>query len=151
MGYQPSLSEVKQEAARLGFRCALDDGCFELDHPVDTHVYGSFQESPQGIREAWIWLQGRRLSQLQAGKIRDLSPSTPLSLRVPPGHQHEWERLRGVAGLFACREGTCLWFSVCPGCVPSMDLALRAYQGISGVEVYWCPLHERQKREEFPS
>ena len=56
-------------------------------------------------------------------------------------HRHVWVRLPGTVGLFVCREESCLWAAVCPGCLGSLDVALSAQAGIVGMELYWCPFH----------
>ena len=56
-------------------------------------------------------------------------------------HQHQWVRLPDTVGLFACTHPACLWVAVCPGCLHSLDVALRARAGIAGLALFWCPVH----------
>lgn len=56
-------------------------------------------------------------------------------------HRHVWMRLPGTIGLFVCRDELCLCAAVCPGCLGSLDVALRAEAGIVGMELFWCPFH----------
>lgn len=56
-------------------------------------------------------------------------------------HAHNWVRLPGTLGLFVCREEACLWAAVCPGCLGSLDVALRAEAGIVGLALFWCAFH----------
>ena len=62
-------------------------------------------------------------------------------------HDHEWARVPETVGLFRCGDATCLWYAVCPSCLNSLDVAMRARAGILGMALYWCPLHTR--REDF--
>ena len=57
-------------------------------------------------------------------------------------HRHEWRKLPDAVGLFACRSGACQWFAVCPGCLGSLDIAIRARDGVVGMALYWCPVHQ---------
>ena len=61
-------------------------------------------------------------------------------------HVHRWLRISGCVGLFHCLndEHNCPLFAVCPGCLNSLDIAIRARDG-SGVILYWCPLHARRE------
>lgn len=55
---------------------------------------------------------------------------------------HEWCKLPDSVGLFACRDRGCLWYAVCPGCLGSLDVALRVRDGVVGMALYWCPAHQ---------
>jgi hypothetical protein len=55
---------------------------------------------------------------------------------------HEWRKLPDSVGLFACRDRGCQWFAVCPGCLGSLDVAIRARDGVVGMALYWCPAHQ---------
>ncbi len=55
---------------------------------------------------------------------------------------HEWDKLPDSVGLFACRDRECLWYAVCPGCLGSLDVALRVRDGVVGMALYWCPAHQ---------
>ena len=57
-------------------------------------------------------------------------------------HRHEWRKLPDAVGLFTCTDRRCLWWAVCPGCLGSLDVALRARDGIEGMALYWCPAHQ---------
>ena len=57
-------------------------------------------------------------------------------------HSHEWRKLPDTVGLFSCVERGCLWCAVCPGCLGSLDVALRARDGVVGLALYWCPAHQ---------
>ena len=57
-------------------------------------------------------------------------------------HEHEWRKLPDTVGLFSCVERGCLWCAVCPGCLGSLDIALRARDGVVGLALYWCPAHQ---------
>jgi hypothetical protein len=67
---------------------------------------------------------------------------------IPPGavagddHLHAWQRLPDAVGLFACRDRECLWYAVCPGCMSSLEVALRVRDGVVGLALYWCPVHQ---------
>ena len=65
----------------------------------------------------------------------------PGGLDVPDGHQHRWVRFSDALGLFHCRDFSCLWCAVCPGCLRSLQVALLAHQGIAGEALYWCSAH----------
>jgi len=56
-------------------------------------------------------------------------------------HEHRWERLSNMVGLFGCSDESCVWCAVCPGCLNSLNVALRVREGIPGVALYWCPEH----------
>ena len=58
-------------------------------------------------------------------------------------HEHEWGRVPETVGLFRCGDDACLWYAVCPGCLNSLDVAIRARAGIPGMALYWCPMHRR--------
>ncbi len=62
---------------------------------------------------------------------------------VPAGHEHTWLRRQGTVGLFRCRD--CVASAVCPACLHSIDVALWVDQGVSGLLLYWCPLHQGQR------
>ena len=55
---------------------------------------------------------------------------------------HVWRKLPDSVGLFACRDRGCLWYAVCPGCLGSLDVAIRARDGVVGMALYWCPAHQ---------
>jgi hypothetical protein len=57
-------------------------------------------------------------------------------------HRHEWRRLPDAVGLFACRDRRCLWCAVCPGCLGSLDIAILVRDGVVGMALYWCPVHQ---------
>jgi hypothetical protein len=57
-------------------------------------------------------------------------------------HTHEWRKLPDSVGLFACRDRGCLWCAVCPGCLGSLDVAIRVRDGVVGMVLYWCPVHQ---------
>ena len=57
-------------------------------------------------------------------------------------HRHEWRKLADSVGLFSCRDRGCLWCAVCPGCLGSLDVAIRARDGVVGMALYWCPAHQ---------
>ena len=57
-------------------------------------------------------------------------------------HRHEWRKLPDAVGLFSCRYRGCLWCAVCPGCLGSLDVAIRARDGVVGMALYWCPAHQ---------
>ena len=57
-------------------------------------------------------------------------------------HRHEWRKLSDSVGLFTCVDRRCLWCAVCPGCLGSLDVAIRARDGIEGMALYWCPVHQ---------
>ncbi len=63
---------------------------------------------------------------------------------VPARHEHSWLRRRGSVGLFRCSG--CATSAVCPGCLGSIDVALWVDQGVSGLVLYWCPLHRELAR-----
>lgn len=63
-------------------------------------------------------------------------------------HDHEWVRLPDSVGLFGCAEMTCLCIAVCPACLNSLEVALRAREGIAGVTLYWCLVHRRREGVE---
>ncbi len=71
---------------------------------------------------------------------------TGAAVAPPRPHVHRWLRMSDCVGLFHCTNGhTCTVFAVCPGCLNSLDVALRARDGIAGVTLYWCPLHARRE------
>jgi hypothetical protein len=82
--------------------------------------------------------------------VPSLQPGGAYSGRVSDGrvaladHGHVWVRLPGTVGLFVCREEMCLWAAVCPGCLGSLDVALRAQAGIVGMALFWCPFHTEE-------
>ena len=57
-------------------------------------------------------------------------------------HQHDWRKLLDAVGLFQCMTLGCQWFAVCPGCLGSLDVAIRARNGVVGMALYWCPAHQ---------
>ena len=57
-------------------------------------------------------------------------------------HRHEWQKLPDSVGLFSCTNRGCLWCAVCPACLGSLDVALRARDGVVGMALYWCPAHQ---------
>ena len=57
-------------------------------------------------------------------------------------HTHSWRKLADSVGLFACRDRGCLWCAVCPSCLGSLDVAIRARDGVVGMALYWCPAHQ---------
>jgi len=57
-------------------------------------------------------------------------------------HQHSWRRLPDSVGLFSCADRRCLWCAVCPGCLGSLDVALLVRDGIEGMALYWCAVHQ---------
>ena len=57
-------------------------------------------------------------------------------------HRHQWRKLPDSVGLFTCADERCLWWAVCPACLGSLDVALRARDGIEGMALYWCPAHQ---------
>jgi hypothetical protein len=57
-------------------------------------------------------------------------------------HSHEWRKLPDAVGLFCCTDRRCLWCAVCPGCLGSLDVAIRARDGVVGMALYWCPAHQ---------
>ena len=57
-------------------------------------------------------------------------------------HQHEWRKLPGSVSLFTCTDRRCLWCAVCPACLGSLDVAIRARDGVVGLALYWCPAHQ---------
>jgi len=57
-------------------------------------------------------------------------------------HRHEWRKLPDSVGLFTCADRTCLWCAICPACLGSLDVALRARDGVFGLALYWCPAHQ---------
>jgi hypothetical protein len=67
---------------------------------------------------------------------------------IPPGavagddHLHAWQRLPDAVGLFDCRDRECLWYAVCPGCIRSLEVALRVRDDVVGLALYWCPVHQ---------
>lgn len=63
-------------------------------------------------------------------------------------HMHEWVRLPDSVGLFSCIDTACLCIAVCPGCLNSLEVALRAREGIAGVTLYWCLVHRRREGVE---
>jgi hypothetical protein len=57
-------------------------------------------------------------------------------------HTHEWRRVPDAVGLFFCTDRRCLSCAVCPGCLGSLDVAIRARDGVVGMALYWCPAHQ---------
>ena len=57
-------------------------------------------------------------------------------------HHHRWQKQPDSVGLFTCTDRRCLWCAVCPGCLGSLDVALRARDGVVGLALYWCPAHQ---------
>ena len=58
-------------------------------------------------------------------------------------HAHDWQRLPDSVGLFCCMATCCQWCAVCPGCLGSLDVALRVRDGVVGMALYWCPVHQQ--------
>ncbi len=63
-------------------------------------------------------------------------------------HTHVWVYLPDSVGLFGCMDRACLCIAVCPGCLNSLDVALRVREGIPGVVLSWCPVHRRREDVE---
>jgi hypothetical protein len=61
-------------------------------------------------------------------------------------HTHEWRKLPDAVGLFACADAACQWCAVCPACLGSLDVAIRARDGVAGMALYWCPAHQGGER-----
>ncbi|HEU5379905.1 MAG TPA: hypothetical protein VFV38_31165 [Ktedonobacteraceae bacterium] len=61
---------------------------------------------------------------------------------APAHHEHTWLRRQGTVGLFRCAH--CVASAVCPACLHSIDVALWVDQGVTGLALYWCPLHQGQ-------
>ena len=57
-------------------------------------------------------------------------------------HRHEWRKLPDSVGLFTCTDRRCLWCAVCPACLGSLDVAIRARDGVVGLALYCCPSHQ---------
>ena len=57
-------------------------------------------------------------------------------------HTHEWRKLPDSVGLFCCADRRCLWCAVCPACLGSLDVAIRARDGVERLALYWCPAHQ---------
>ena len=57
-------------------------------------------------------------------------------------HTHCWHKLPDSVGLFTCIHRGCIWCAVCPGCLGSLDVAIRARDGVVGMALYWCPAHQ---------
>ena len=57
-------------------------------------------------------------------------------------HLHQWRKLPDSIGLFVCAARSCQWFAVCPGCLGSLDAALAIRDGLLGMALYWCSLHQ---------
>ena len=57
-------------------------------------------------------------------------------------HRHEWRKLPDSVSLFSCTDRRCLWCAVCPACLGSLDVAIRARDGVVGMALYWCPAHQ---------
>jgi len=57
-------------------------------------------------------------------------------------HLHRWRKLPDSVGLFTCTDRGCLWCAVCPACLGSLDVALRARDSVVGLALYWCPAHQ---------
>ena len=57
-------------------------------------------------------------------------------------HTHEWRKLPDAVGLFCCSDRRCQWYAVCPACLGSLDVAIRARDGVVGLALYWCPAHQ---------
>jgi Zn ribbon nucleic-acid-binding protein len=62
---------------------------------------------------------------------------------APACYRHAWRRRQGTVGLFRC--ATCAASAVCPACLHSIDVALWVKQGVSGLLLYWCPLHQQRR------
>jgi hypothetical protein len=62
-------------------------------------------------------------------------------------HVHDWRRLPDSVGLFSCMAARCQWFAVCPGCLGSLDVALRVRDGVVGMALCWCPVHQQGGRD----
>ena len=80
------------------------------------------------------------LAQVAAGRGRG-SAGVLVGLALED-HRHEWRKLPDSVGLFTCGERRCLWCAVCPGCLGSLDVAIRARDGVVGMALYWCPAHQ---------
>ena len=63
-----------------------------------------------------------------------------VTVLVERDHQHEWVWDTETVGLFFCADRGCDAHAVCPGCLHSIDVALRA--PASGLFVYWCVRHD---------
>lgn len=80
------------------------------------------------------------LAQVAAGRGRG-SVGALVGLALED-HRHEWRKLPDSVGLFTCADRRCLWCAVCPGCLGSLDVAIRARDGVVGLALYWCPAHQ---------
>jgi len=142
--------DVQREAARLEYQMQVDGGGWIELEKSGTGNYGAFVDTDRGLREAYDWLQECRVQAIRGDKARDvLSRSKKVRFildRVPAGHEHAWVKLPESLGLYVCRDDACLWCAVCPGCLGSLDVALRVYAGIDGVMAYWCAVHKGMVR-----
>ena len=57
-------------------------------------------------------------------------------------HTHLWRKQSDAVGLFFCIDRRCLSCAVCPACLGSLDVAIRARDGVVGMALYWCPVHQ---------
>ena len=72
----------------------------------------------------------------------ELVVSPPSVALAGVDHLHQWSKLADTVGLFVCAVRGCQWFAGCPACLCSLDVALQVRDGLSGMAVYWCPLHQ---------
>jgi hypothetical protein len=54
-------------------------------------------------------------------------------------HQHRWVRVSGSLSLFQCACSSCAARAICPGCINSLDAALKVPS--TQLQLYWCSQH----------
>ena len=86
-------------------------------------------------------MRGKTATALTLAALRGKGADDGVWCAPGAEHEHGWVRLPGTVGLFVCRDESCLWVAVCPGCLGSLDVALRAEAGIVGMALFWCSFH----------
>lgn len=70
--------------------------------------------------------------------LRDLP--APGEARPAAPCPHVWQRVPDTVGFSCCR--VCSAFAVCPGCLNSLNVGLRAAD--AGLVVIWCAAHDTE-------
>ena len=86
-------------------------------------------------------MRGKTATMLTLAALRGKGTADGAWCAPGAEHAHGWVCLPGTVGLFVCRDESCLWAAVCPGCLGSLDVALRAQVGIVGMALLWCSFH----------